>query len=205
MTINLNNIFPLIVPASYFVKDTWELPHYSLPNKSFTLTWVIFGSTTSMSYLTQDQYQNLNTKHEGWQQIAFENLRHSINDNENFYTQFKINDDGQRLIFLAFMHSDGIGSSRILLSDELAKAFPSGYYLAFPDRSCGLVIAKDIMEKELIETKNMIKNIYQNATTAMSGQLLTISDFVLPTQWTKPIDTDFSQVLTNEVAKLIAR
>jgi hypothetical protein len=41
------------------------------------------------------------------------------------------------------MNSDGIGSSRVVLSNELVKAFPNGYYLAFPDRSCGLVITKD--------------------------------------------------------------
>ncbi len=100
------------------------------------------------------------------------------------------------------MNSDGIGSSRLLLSNELTKGFPNGYYLAFPDRSCGLVIAKDISEKELKEIKDLVKGMYKGATTAMSGQLHPVSDFTLPAQWTQPIDTEFSNILSNEILKL---
>ena len=199
---SLDNIFPLIVPANYYVKGTWELPHNTFPNQSFILTWVIFGSAATMNYLTQEQYQELNNKHDSWQQKSFENLRLSIADNENFFSQFKMAAGGQQLLWLSFMNGDGIGSSRILLSTELTKAFPNGYYLAFPDRSCGLVIAKDISDKELIEIKNMVKGMYQGATTAMSAQLHPESDFVLPERWTQPIDTEFSNILTKEIFKL---
>ncbi|SRR6266536_1895884 len=202
MTINLDNIFPLIVPANYYVKGTWELPHHAFPNNSFILTWVTFGSAATMNYLTQEQYQELTNKHDGWQRNSFENLRLSIADNENFFSQFKMAAGGQQLLWLCFMNRDGIGSSRVLLSNELTKAFPNGYYLAFPDRSCGLVIAKDISEKELKEIKNMIKGMYKGATTSMSGQLHSSNDFELPERWTQPIDTDFSNILTNEIFKL---
>lgn len=202
MTTSLDNIYPLIVPANYYVKGTWELPHQTFPNQSFILTWVTFGSSTTMNYLTQEQYQELNAKHGGWQQKSFENLRLSIADNENFFSQFKISANGQQLLWLCFMNGDGIGSSRILLSNELTKAFPNGYYLAFPDRSCGMVVAKDISDKELKEIKDMVKGMYKGATTSMSGQLHPASDFDLPEQWTQPIDTEFSSVLTNEIFKL---
>lgn len=202
MTISLDNIYPLIVPANYYVKGTWELPHYTLPNQSFILTWVTFGSAATMNYLTQEQYQELNTSYEGWQQKSFENLRLSIADNENFFSQYKMSAGGQQLLWLCFMNGDGIGSSRILLSNELTKAFPKGYYLAFPDRSCGMVIAKDISDTELKEIKDMVKGMYKSATTSMSGQLHPASDFELPQQWTQPIDTKFSSVLTNEIFKL---
>ena len=202
MTISLYNIYPLIVPANYYVKGTWKLPHYPFSNKSFILTWVTFGSAATMNYLTQEQYQELNNKHDFWQQKSFENLRQSIANNENFFSQFKISADRQQLLWLCFMNGDGIGSSRILLSTELTKAFPNGYYLAFPDRSCGLVIAKDISYKELKEIKEMIKGMYKGATTSMSGQLHPASDFDLPEQWTQPIDKEFSNLLTNEILKL---
>ena len=202
MTINLDNIYPLIVPANYYVKGTWELPHYTFPNQSFILTWVIFGSAATMNYLTQEQYQELNNSYDGWQQKSFENLRLSIADNENFFSQYKMASGGHNILWLCFMNSDGIGSSRILLSSELTKAFPNGYYLAFPDRSCGLVIAKDISDTELKEIKDMVKGMYKGATTSMSGQLHSASDFELPEQWTQPIDTEFSGVLTNEIFKL---
>ena len=202
MTISLDNIYPLIVPADYYVKGTWELPHHPFSNQPFILTWVTFDSAATMNYLTQDQYQELNNKHDGWQQKSFENLRLSIADNENFFSQFKLGVGGQQLLWLCFMNGDGIGSSRILLSTELTKAFPNGYYLAFPDRSCGLVIAKNISDTELKEIKDMIKGMYKGATTSMSGELHSASDFELPEQWTQPIDTEFSNILTNEILKL---
>jgi hypothetical protein len=202
MTISLDNIFPLIVPTNYYVKGVWELPHYSLPNQSFILTWVVFGSVGSMIYLTQEQYQELNNKYNGWQQKSFENLRKSIAVNENFFSQFKTDEGGKQLLWICFMNSDGIGSSRILLSNELTKAFPNGYYVAFPDRSCGLVIANEIGDKDLKEIKDIIKSMYKGATTAMYEHLHSSSDFVLPESWTQPIDLEFSEILTTEILKL---
>lgn len=202
MTIDLDNIYPLIVPANYYVKGTWELPHRTFPTHSFNLAWVSFGSTATMNYLTEEQYQELNYKHEGWQQKSFENLRLSITGNENFFSQFKMDAGGRELLWLCFMNGDGIGSSRILLSPELKKAFPDGYYLAFPDRGCGLVIAKNISDRELREIKDMVREMYQGASSSMSEHLHAPSDFELPEQWTQPIDTEFSNLLTNEILKL---
>ena len=79
---------------------------------------------------------------------AFDNLWISIGDKEDFFTPYKMGTDG-RLIFLAFLNSDGIGSSRILFSNVLTKAFPTGYYIVFSDRSCDMIFPKDINEDEL--------------------------------------------------------
>ncbi len=155
-----------------------------------------------MNYLTQEQFRDLTNNHKSWQQKSFENLRKSVADNENFYTQYKMATGGQKLLWLSFMHSDGIGSSRLLLSNEMTKAFPNGYYLAFPDRSCGLTISKDINENELQEIKDLVKGVYKNATTAMSGQLHLPRDFVIPEEWIQPIDKAFSNILTSEIFKL---
>lgn len=204
MTITPDNLFPIIVPSNYYVRGTWDLPHYKLPNQSFILTWVNFGSAATMNYLTQEQYQELTRSNDGWHQRAFNNLRRSIGENENFFTHYKMSASGQQLLWLCFMNSDGIGSSRLLLADELAKGFPNGYYLAIPDRSCGMVIAKDISVRELKEIEHLVKGMYKGATTAMSGQLHAASDFALPAQWIKPIDMEFSNALCNEILKLKA-
>ena len=88
--------------------------------------------------------------------------------------------DGKRIVFKAFINEDGIGSSRILLSKELSSAFPNGYYVAFPDRSCGLIIPKNINGKELEEMKTLIKKMKKGATISMSDQLYDMEDFSLP-------------------------
>ncbi len=202
MTINPDTIFPLIIPSSYHEGTTWQLPHINFLDNSVALTWVIIDSSESMVYLTQEEYQELNDGQINWQQVAFENLRNSIADDENFYTQVKMSDDKQRIIFIAFMHSDGIGSSRVLLAYELEQAFPDGYYLAFPDRSCGLVVAKNIKASELIEAKKIVKACYKGATIPMSIALHSAKDFALPEEWIAPIDLNFSEILLKEITKL---
>lgn len=199
---NLKNIYPLIVPADYCANGTWILPHYKFANKSFILTWVIFSGEGAMLYLTQQKYLELNSIGQNWQAQAFENLRHSIGENENFFSSYKISSDGKRLIFIAFLNGDGIGSSRILLSDELTKAFPNGYYIALPDRSCGLIISKDIADREMREAKKLIKKMFKGATTPMSGMMHLPIEFVLPQDWLKSLDEEFSKTITNEIIKL---
>ncbi|MET0637857.1 MAG: hypothetical protein ABWZ25_17635 [Chitinophagaceae bacterium] len=201
MKINLHKIFPLIVPSSYYVRGTWDLPHFPFLEAEFILTWITFDEGSSMLYLTREQYQNLEVNNAGWQQNAFENLRLSINDEENFFSQYKKNSDG-RLLFLAFINSDGIGSSRIMFAKELTKAFPHGYYIAFPDRSCGLVIGNDIRPDELTDIKKTVEKMFKEATTAMSNKLFSPESFKLPIEWVTPINPELSDLLAEEIIKL---
>ena len=96
---------------------------------------------------------------------------------------------------LVFMHSDGIGSSRILLSHELSEIFPNGYHIALPDRSVGIVAPSGTSEAELKELKQTVRSMHRKATTPMSGQLYTPENFSLPVDWLKPKDEEFSKVL----------
>jgi hypothetical protein len=108
----LDYIFPLIVPSSYVSETTWNLPHYQLPNKDFILTWVSFKADEAIVYLTLDEYQSLKAIQPGWQQITLDNLRHFTAEDESFYTHVKLNKDESQVAFLAF---NSIGSSRLLL------------------------------------------------------------------------------------------
>lgn len=198
---NLHNIFPLIVPRSYYADGVWELPHKQFISKEFLLTWVFFNGSGAMTYITKSEFSDLNKKNSGWQQRAFENLRHSIINEESLFTHQGMTNNGKGMKFLVCMHSDGIGSSRILLSHELIRAFPEGYYMALPDRSCGLVISSSINEEELKEIRQIVRNMYENATTAMSDQLYTSEYFSLPVDWVWPLDGDFSKTLVDETRK----
>jgi len=199
---NLDNIFPLLVPASYYLENTKKMCGHKLPNEDFILTWVVLEEGEPMEYVTPYLFKTLNSRFEGWQTETFENLRLSINENEISFTQHKMSSDGKRVIFIVFLNADGIGSSRVLLSYELNIAFPKGYYIAFPDKTCGLIIAKDITKKELAETTNMVLHAHQNATTALSGSLHSVKDFALPVAWTTPGDEEFAKEMTDEIINL---
>jgi len=199
---NTANIFPLIVPDSYYQKGGWELPHQSLPNKQYLLTWVFFDTGNAMTYIKRENFDELNQNYVGWQRQAFENLRNSITDQENFFTHQNQTEDQTGIKFLVFLHSDGIGSSRVLLNYELSKAFPEGYYIALPDRSCGLVIPKTLSNKHLTEIKELVGSMYKDATIPMSEELYSPESFSIPKDWLAPIDKDFSNTLVDEINKV---
>ena len=136
-----------------------------------------------MVYMTEMEFRGLNDYFRGWQQQSFRNLL----SGNLLHTHARYRDDTDHLIYLGFMNDDGIGSSRILLNHELAKAFPKGYFLALPDRSCGLAISKDITEQELNEIELLVKGMHKNATTPMTGEIFDPKEFVLPFEWTYPL------------------
>ena len=199
---NIDNIFPLVVPISYYNQNTKKMPQYKLANEDYILTWVVLQEGEPMEYVTPYLYKTLGRRMPGWETQTFENLRLSINENEISFTQHKMSSDGKRIIFIVFLNADGMGSSRVLLQYELGIAFPNGYYIALPDKTCGLVIAKDITKKELEETTKMVQKTFKNAETAISANLHEMQEFALPREWTTPDDDEFSNEMVEEITNL---
>jgi hypothetical protein len=199
---NIDNIFPLVVPMRFYSQNTKKMPMYKLANKDYILTWVVLEKGEPMEYVTPYLHKTLGRRMPGWETLTFENLRLSINENEISFTQHKMSSDGKRIIFIVFLNADGMGSSRVLLQYELGIAFPNGYYIAMPDKTCGLVIAKDITKKELEETTKMVEKTFKTAEMPISGSLHEIQDFALPREWTTPEDDDFSNEMVEEIMNL---
>ena len=198
----LQHLYPLIVPSGYVSDTTWDLPHHPLPHTDFILTWVSFEADEAMTYLTRAEYQHLQATRPGWQRVAVDNLRHSLAESERLYTDAKVSDDARRVVLLAFMHQDGIGSSRLLLTPKWSEAFPNGYYLALPDWSCGLLIPHGAPATELADTQQLVTSMYDRATVPMSDQLYTSADFALPAAWITPSTAQSSQALLEAIAQL---
>lgn len=198
----LAHLYPLIVPSSYVRGTAWDLPHYPLPNKNFIVTWVSFDAGEAMTYLTRAEYETLEATQPGWQRVALDNLRHSLTEEENLFTHAKVSADASRVVFFACMHQDGIGSSRLLLASDWSQAFPQGYYLALPDRSCGLLVPHRVTAAELADVQRLVKSMYHGATTPMSDQLFVSADFTLPAAWTAPLDAQVDQALLAAIAHL---
>ncbi|MDO6430937.1 hypothetical protein Q4E93_10085 [Flavitalea sp. BT771] len=195
----ISKVYPLIVPKDYYLKGTWELPHHVFPIQDFILTWVVFEGNDSMQYITEKQFEILTSISPIWQQHSFENLRNLSRKSGNFYTHSKQSEDKKRIIFLSFLNQDGIGSSRILFKNELASAFPKGYKVAFPDRSCGMIIPNGIPEVEIENIKKMVKKMHKDATIPMARQLYDPEEFTLPANWSEPLDIEFSKILVESI------
>jgi hypothetical protein len=46
------------------------------------------------------------------------------------------------------LHTDGLGPSRLLLTDALQQVFPEGYRVAVPEMSCGIAISRNLESPE---------------------------------------------------------
>ncbi len=73
----------------------------------------------------------------------------------------------------------GLGSSRWLLLDEIATAFPDGFHLAIPDRSCGLVLNKCLAPSQEEECGELVHSCFKNSTTPMLDGSFPRSSFEL--------------------------
>ncbi|QSQ26072.1 hypothetical protein JY651_14585 [Pyxidicoccus parkwayensis] len=174
---DLQRVFPLIVPHEY-VKSGMPIAHHPLPEKDLALTWVLLQPTT-MRYLTPDEAARFDKEGFPWREKAIENLADAP---EGMATHEKKSPDG-RLLWMAMMHGDGLGSSRALLAPDWSHTLPEGYWLALPDRSCGMAISKSMKPSELAEVKTMVAAMYERATTPMSGRLYEPEELALPKEW----------------------
>jgi hypothetical protein len=174
---DVRRLFPLIVPSKYFERP-FPAAHEALPNEKLALTWVLLQPTT-MLYLTPDEAARFDAEGFAWKARAIENLERIA----AVATQEKRDATGQ-LAWVTMMQQDGLGSSRLLLATQWSGLFPEGYWVALPDRSCGMAISKALAPTELDEVKRMISSMFQGATTPMSGELHEPAELAIPTEWT---------------------
>jgi len=159
---------PLIVPSEYFASGQFPAPHVPLTAPDLALTCVLLSDPGAMLYVTPDAVDALGQSGIEWRPAALAAMRRS--DEGLLWTQDRRDEDG-RLLWLEFMNVDGLGSSRLLLRDDLERQFPEGYFVAFPDRSCGLAISKSVDSDVLEELRAMVADMYRHATTPMCADL----------------------------------
>jgi hypothetical protein len=163
--VNLEAVRPLIVPAEYVTAGVPAV-FDTLLSPNLVLTWVELPSDGAMVYVTPSRAAKWDRIRPGWRTAALDVMRRT--DAGRPWTHEKRRTDGA-LEWVAMMHDDGLGSSRLLFEPELQRTFPAGYLVALPDRSCGMAIAQDA---DLAEVRRMIARMHADATTPMIADVL---------------------------------
>ena len=171
---SFEHVRPLIVPAEYRVLGM-PAAFDVLSAPDLLLSWVELFEPQAMVYVTPSRAAEWDRLRPGWRRDAIRALGHASGD--RVWTHEKRADDGT-LMWVAMMHGDGLGSSRLLLTDEIRRAFPAGYLVAFPDRSCGMAIARD--QPGLDAVRAMVASMHARATTPMVPTLREPADVVPP-------------------------
>ena len=174
-TADLHLLRPLIVPAAYFASGAFPAPHRAMARSDLALTWVVLNAPGAMVYLTPRVATEWEGQRIDWRARALENLR--AEDRGRVWTHEKADASGRRR-WVAMMHLDGLGSSRLLCTSELRAAFPEGYQVGLPDRSCALAISTALSSAELAEVTALVEKSYSGATTPMHSGLFDPSGLV---------------------------
>jgi hypothetical protein len=154
--------FPVIVPRSYFQLGNWPGPFLYLRHPDLAVTWVELTSPNAMLYVNHERQQEIERSGFDVHATAMANLRRQ---SRPLATHEKT--VGDRIVFGAMMHADGLGTSRLLLLPELDRVLPEGYWLAIPERSCGVVAPKSISPAEREEVLLMVSKCFQEGTIPM--------------------------------------
>ena len=174
----LKNLVPVIIPRAYLAYDNWPGPYRLLKHPELALTWVTLELNQWMNYLTKEKADAW--AHDGfdYESVALENLARFTGS--AIGTHHKLDTSGN-LVFTAMMHEDGLGSSRVLLHADLSQAFPQGYWVAIPERSCALVIPKRVSAEGFEEVKGLARKCWEEGTTPMLPDLLEPEDVLIET------------------------
>jgi hypothetical protein len=168
----IEDLFPIIVPSSFFALDNWPGPFQKLRTADLGLTWAFLQPSQTMVYFSHEHAKHFQSLGIDWATKAVENL--VAHTGARTWTHVKQN--GNCLIFVAMMHEDGFGPSRLLLADALSRAFPQGYRVAIPERSCGIAFANNLAGDELQSILRVDESCHRDGTRPMSAAHFSPSD-----------------------------
>jgi hypothetical protein len=157
-----DTILPIIVPRTYFQYGNWPGHYLLLRHPDLAITWVELTGSMGMDYINIDRHAEIEMYGHDVHALAMTNLRR-VSDPLATHSKTK----GSRSLFHAMMHQDGLGTSRLLLLSELDSCLPQGYWLGIPERSCGVVVPKDITTQERDNALEIVQKCYQDGTTPM--------------------------------------
>jgi hypothetical protein len=169
---DIERVVPLIVPRNYFELGNWPRPYAHLRSPLLGLTWTVLYPD-AMVYVNWERAKGWEREGIDWRERAMANLR--ALSAESLLTHARYDDDDQ-LLWGAMLHEDGIGSSRLLLHDDILAELGGTYRIGLPDRSCAIVIPVSAGEPNMAETAVMIRQMYEGATVDMLPDLLDPED-----------------------------
>ncbi len=165
----MQNLFPILLPASEHFHGLSQ----ALKSSALFLSWVELRGD-SIVYLNLSQVESFSRSGLDVHEHALQNLRESAG--KQFQTHQKKNERGTLMI--AFMNDDGLGPSRLLLAEKLQEFFPQGYFVAVPERSCGMAIRKDMTGDEEKLMRELVHGCFTEGTKPVLDALLPPSDLL---------------------------
>jgi hypothetical protein len=163
--VDVDDVRPVLVPQSFLTLGNWPGPSATLRAPGLAMTWAVLTPAQTMLYVSHALASFWEQRAIDWRARAMQNLRR-----EAPWTHTFSGGDG-RLYGVAMMHADGLGPSRLLLRDQLARAFPEGYRVAAPERSCGVAFRSMLLPEEEARMRRLVTRCFTQGTNPLLADI----------------------------------
>ncbi|SPF44414.1 conserved hypothetical protein [Candidatus Sulfopaludibacter sp. SbA4] len=170
------SLVPIFVPSAFFADGSWFGPYQRLRARQIGLTWAVMRPNNMQLYVNQALQACWAKQGLDWQALALRNLSEHTGDPPATHA---LRRDNGEIYSVAFMHSDALGPSRLLLRDRLSAIFPAGYRVAIPEMSCGFAMSLELEKKEMAELQDLIEGCHRKGTRPLAPGIFD-SDDLLP-------------------------
>jgi hypothetical protein len=174
----LSLVVPVFIPSTFVETGTWPGPYEILRARGVALAWAALLPDRAIRYILHDAQREWEAQGIDWKTRALQNLRERTPEPMGSGTLFRDNGDTW---LISLMHSDGLGPSRLLLTDELEGLFPKGYRIAMPERNRGFAFTVDLDDVDADTVENLIQGSYTKGERPLSPEILLPNDLLSAT------------------------
>jgi len=173
---DIGAVLPVFIPSS-FVESAggWPGPCEVLQAASVALAWAVPLPNDTIAYILHETQREWEAQGIDWRARALQNLRDL--SPEPLGTGALFRDHGETWL-ISLMYADGLGPSRLLLSDQLERLFPNGYRVAMPERSRGFAFAAELDAEDADTVETLIRNSFSKGERPLSCGIFEPSDLL---------------------------
>lgn len=175
---HLGAIVPVFIPSSFIEAAGWPGPYEILPARGVTLAWAALLEDNCTRYVLNETQQEWEDRGIDWRGCALQNLRELSKGPLSTGELFR--DNGETWL-ISLMHGDGLGPSRLLLTDELERVFPKGYRVALPERNRAFAFTSELDQEDTDTIETLVRRSYAQADRPLSCGIFEPSDLLIAT------------------------
>jgi hypothetical protein len=176
--LDIGKVVPVFLPSSFVEAGVWPGPYATLRAQGVAQAWAVLLPDDAIRYVLHDMARAWEALGIDWKARALENLR--ALSPEPVGTGALLRDDGETWL-ISLMHADGLGPSRLLLTDQLERVFPQGYRVALPERSRGFAFAADLDLEDSDIVDNLIRSSHSKGERPLSPGIFDPIDLLIAT------------------------
>ena len=171
--LDIGDLLPVFIPSALMENGAWPGPFLNLGG--VILTWGAPLPDHSVQYIGHKTQRDWEIRGIDWRARSIDNLRRISPDPLATGALFR---ESGEMWLISLMYPDGLGPSRLLLTEELERIFPNGYRVALPERNRAFAFALSIDREDMDTVENLIQRSYSTSNQPLWPEIFLPSDLL---------------------------